>query len=163
MEPIIVLRGSLIFNYAAQVNDLAIKVKLNEETLDAIFTAEDKLAYQSFEFKPGEEVNYNGYKIKFVNFEKEPKHPAYLKSEGDIVVGAIMDITDKDGQKYSAQPIYLIRGNKPFIIKDEVMSQGLHFQFVNIDPTTGIATINIAQYINAVSYTHLTLPTICSV
>jgi len=30
LEPIIVLRGSLIFNYAAQVNDLAIKVKLND-------------------------------------------------------------------------------------------------------------------------------------
>lgn len=155
LEPIIVLRGSLIFNYAAQVNDLAIKVKLNEQTLDAIFTAEEKLAYQAFEFKPSDVVNYNGYKIKFSNFEKEPKHSAYLNEEGDIVVGAQIEVTDKNGQNYSAQPVYLIRENKPFIIKDEITSQGLHFQFVNINPATGIATINIAQYINEAKIPYL--------
>ncbi len=148
LEPVIVLRGSLLFNYSAQVNELAIKVKLDEKTIDAIFTSEEKLAYQAFEFKPGDEINYNGYKVKFNNFEKEPSHPAYVKTDGDIVVSALLEITDKDGQKFNAQPIYLIRENKPYIIKDEVPGEGLHFQFVNINPATGIATINMAQFIN---------------
>ncbi len=146
LEPVIVLRGSLLFNYAAQVNELAIKVKLNEQTLDAIFTPEDELGYQSFQLKPGDELNYNGYKVKFSNFEKEPAHPAYIKEEGDIAVGASLEIADTEGQKYNAQPIYLIRKNKPFILKDEVSKLGLHFQFVQIDPKTGIVTINIAQH-----------------
>ncbi len=146
MEPVIVLRGSLLFNYAAQVNQLATKVKLNEKTLDAIFTPEDELGYQSFELKPGDNLNYNGYKIDFLNFEKEPTHSAYIKTDNDIAVGASLEITDKEGQIFNAQPIYLIRNNKPFIIKDEVSNLGLHFQFVNIDPKTGIVTINIAQH-----------------
>lgn len=146
IEPIIVLRGSLLFNYAAQVNDLALKVKLNEKTLDAIFTEEKNLAYQPFQFKVGEEINFNGYKIKFSNFDKDPVHSAYAKEEKDIVVGALLDVTDKNGKQFSAQPIYLIRGNKPFIIKDEITSLGLHFQFVKIDPATGSITINLAQH-----------------
>jgi len=146
IEPIIVLRGSLLFNYAAQINDLALKVKLDEKTLDAIFVEESKLAYEPFQFQVGAEINYNGYKIKFTNFDKDPVHSAYQREEKDIVVGALLDITDPEGNEYSAQPIYLIRGNKPFILKDEITSKGLHFQFVKIDPATGTVTINIAQY-----------------
>ena len=145
-EPILVLRGSLLFNYAAQINDLALKAKLTEKTLDAIFVPEDKLAYQEFQFKPGEEINFNGYQIKFANFDKDPVHHAYTRQEKDITVGALMEITDSNNKQFAAQPIYLIRGNKPYVIKDEVESEGLHFQFVKIDPTTGTSTINIAQY-----------------
>ena len=146
LEPVIVLRGSLLFNYAAQVNELALKVKLNEQTLDAIFTPESKLGYQAFDLKPGDDVNFNGYNVKFLNFEKEPAHPSYIKEDGDIGVGASLEITDTEGQKFNAQPIYLIRKNNPFILKDEISNLGLHFQFVKIDPKTGIVTINIAQH-----------------
>jgi len=144
-EPIIALRGSLLFNYAAQVNNLALKFKLSEKTLDAIFLPENQLAYQTFDFKAGDEINLNGYKINFSNFEKDPVHPGYIRKDGDIAVGAILNVTDPEGKNYSAQPVYLIRGNKPYIIKDEITELGFHFQFVKIDPSTGTVSVNIAQ------------------
>jgi len=145
-EPVIVLRGSLLFNYAAQINDLALKFKLNEKTLDAIFIPEKDLAYQSFNLKAGDDFNFNGYNINFSNFEKDPVHPGYTKEEKDIAVAAVLNVSDKAGNNYSAQPIYLIRGNRPFVLKDEISEVGLHFQFVKIDPATGTVTLNIAQH-----------------
>lgn len=145
-EPVIVLRGSLLFNYAAQINDLALKFKLNEKTLDAIFIPEAELAYQTMDLKVGDEFNFNGYKINFSNFEKDPVHSGYVKEEGDIAVAAVLNVNDTEGNNYSAQPIYLIRGNRPFVLKDEVSEVGLHFQFVKIDPATGTVTLNIAQH-----------------
>lgn len=145
-EPIIALRGSLLFNYAAQINDLALKFKLSEKTIDAIFVSERELSYQALEFKKGDNVNFNGYNISFSNFEKEPVHPGYVKEDGDIGVGAVLNVKDQTGKSYGAQPIYLIRKNKPFVLKDEITELGLHFQFVKIDPATGTITINVAQH-----------------
>lgn len=145
-EPVIVLRGSLLFNYSAQINDLALKFKLTEQTLDAIFVPEKDLAYQTFNMKAGEDINFNGYNIKFTNFERDPKHPGYVKVEGDIPVGANFAVTNDEGKTFAAQPVYLIRDNRPFVIKDEISEAGLHFQFAKIDPATGTLSINIAQH-----------------
>ena len=41
--------------------------------------------------------------------------------------------------------MYLIRGNQPFSLKDELPELGLHFRFENIDPKEGLITIGVAE------------------
>ncbi|MEY3248688.1 MAG: hypothetical protein RL742_731, partial [Bacteroidota bacterium] len=77
--------------------------------------------------------------------ERAPRHPNYTPEEGDIAVAARLDITAPDGSKDSAAPVYLIRDNRPYSLKDEAPSFGLHFQFSSIDPNKGLLTISAAQ------------------
>ncbi len=144
VEPMIVVRSSLIYHYPAQINEIALKIKLTEKTLSEVFKTETELGYQNFDFTREQSINFNGYKITFEGFDKETKHPDYIEEEGDIAVSAVMRV-EKDGFDGSAKPVYLIRDNSPFNLKDQIQEEGFHFRFTKIDPSTGKISMSIAQ------------------
>jgi len=148
VEPVIVIRGELLYNFPAQINDLALKVRLTESSLNQIIIPEQALAYQDFELKEGDFINFNGQKIIFSGFNRRPSHPSYVPEEEDIAVGSMLKIEGKDNAIYNAQPIYFIRGNRPFNLKDEVEELGLHFRFNRIDPTKESILISVAHHSN---------------
>ena len=51
----------------------------------------------------------------------------------------------KDGNVFTAKPVYLIRGNQPFNLKDEVSSENLHVRVGAINPQQEIVQISIAK------------------
>jgi len=145
VNPVLVLRGQLLYSYPEQINELSAKVRLNEGVFDAVLTAESELAYEPLTFKEGDQIQYQGYQIQFGGFNREPKHPNYLPREEDIGVSAIMNVQAPDGKAYQAQPVYLIRGNRPFNLKDEIPEAGLHFRFTGIDPNTETVEVQVAK------------------
>ncbi len=144
-EPMLVLRKNLVYSFPAQINDLGVRVKLPEEIFARVFDLDQKLDYESFTLKEGENVHFNGSKIVFTGFNPNPEKSDYIKQEKDIAVGARINIEDAEGQAWYAEPIYLIRGNQPFNLKDEVAQLGLHFKFLEIDPKTQTVKLGIAQ------------------
>lgn len=143
VEPVIVIRGALLYSFPAQIDEISTKIRLKEETLDKIFVREETLQYQEFEFKKDDTINYNGMQLVFNGFNRQPEHPDYEATEGDIAVGAAITIKDTDNKIYNAQPIYLIRGNRPFNLKSEIA--GLHLRFTDINPQTETIKLNVAQ------------------
>lgn len=149
-EPVLVLRQGMLYTYPVQMNDLSFKVRLTDQTLNAVFPPEEELGYRNFTFKQGDAITLNGMRIRFNGFDKEPKHPGYAAKEGDIAVGAIFDVAvEGNSEVYQAQPLYLIRDSSPFNLKDEVRELGLHFRFVSIDPLAESIEVMIAQKENA--------------
>jgi cytochrome c-type biogenesis protein CcmF len=145
VEPVLVLRGQLLISYPAQINDIISKVRLNEQIFNKVFTLEEQLDYQAFTFKKGDQITFKGKNIQFAGFNRQPEHPNYETKEGDIAVSAIMSVQDENGQGGTAQPIFFIRDSKPFNIKAEIPSMGLHFRFVRIDPSTDSVEIMMAE------------------
>ena len=145
VHPMLALRGQLVYSYPAQINDLGVKVRLDDSIFETVFGAEESLDYQTFSFKRGEEATLNGYRIQFVGFNREPEHPNYRPAEDDIAVSAMIAVQAPDGQVYGAQPVYLIRDSRPLNLKDEVPAAGLHFRFVGIDPQTETIELLAAQ------------------
>jgi cytochrome c-type biogenesis protein CcmF len=145
VEPVLVLRGQLLISYPAQINEIISKVRLNEQIFNQVFTLEEQLDYQSFTFKKGDQINLNGKSIQFAGFNRQPEHPNYEAQEGDIAVSAILSVQGENGQGGTAQPIFFIRDSKPFNIKAEIESMGLHFRFVKIDPASDSVEIMIAE------------------
>lgn len=146
VTPVIVLRGQLLYNYPVQINEISAKVRLNQDIFEQVFTAEEELSYEEFTLKQGEQIQYAGANISFNGFNKEPKHPAYVQQEGDIAVSAMINATRSDaGGSYTAEPVYFIRGNQPFNLKDEIAELGLHFRFTGIDPTTESISLMIGS------------------
>jgi cytochrome c-type biogenesis protein CcmF len=144
-EPVMVIRDQLLYNYPVQMNDLSMKVRLTEEAINAVYTPEETLDYQSFILKNGDFIFLNGNRIEFKGFDKNAKHPNYQKEEEDIAIGSIFEVSNEAGQRFNATPLYLIRGRSPFNFKDEIYELGLHFRFVSIDPNTESIEVMIAQ------------------
>ncbi|MFK7932298.1 MAG: cytochrome c biogenesis protein CcsA [Saprospiraceae bacterium] len=144
VEPMLALRGKLLYAYPVKVNEATSKIRLTEEIFESVFTPEEELEYNEFNIKQGDVFNYNGKQIQFAGFNKNPSHPNYAPEEGDIAVSAMLNVAE-DGKNYLAQPVYLIRDNRPFNLKDEISALGLHFRFVSIDPTTESMRVMIAE------------------
>ncbi len=143
-KPIIVLRGNMLYGFPAKVRDIYWKFKIPDILFDQVIKPEEKLGYQSYNFKEGDQIKIDDLVIKFLGFDKAPQHPDYKAVEGDIAVGALLQVT-KGQQSFQAKPVYLLRGNSPFNLKDEIEKLGLHFRFNSIDPYTKSINIAVAQ------------------
>ncbi len=145
-EPMFYLRmGKGAFTLPAVINQLKMKIRLSEAAMEQIFKLENGLKYTTFPVKKDGDFTFQGYKIHLLGPETNVKHPAYVPEEGDITVGAHLEITAPDGRTATATPVYLIRQNQPFSLKDEAPQFGLHFRFEKIDPKEGVLSIGVAQ------------------
>lgn len=143
-RPMLALRGQMLYGYPDQINRLTSKVKLHEDIFDLMLADETELDYQTFTIKQGETFQYKDYTIQFSGFDKAPEHPSYFPQENDIAVGAMVNIS-KGEHNFMAQPVYFIRENRPFNLKDEVLEEGLHIRFNAIDPKTESVELMIGQ------------------
>lgn len=143
-EPMLVLREDMLVSYPSQINEISTKIKLTDAIFTQLFAGEDQLGYREFELTQGDSVSLGGVSIRFAGFNKKPENRDYKAEKGDVAVSAVLEIRDADGKTYEAQPVYLIRGNQPFNLKDQVEAIGLHARFTGINPEKESATINIA-------------------
>lgn len=144
--PMLYLRvGQGGFTLPATLGQLQMKIRLTEASMEKMFREEEQLKYTPFNIREGASFEFEGYKVRFTGAEKEVKHPMYVAEPNDIAVGAALEITAPDGKVETATPVYLIRDNRPFSLKDEIPALGLHFKFDNIDPKAGLLTISAAK------------------
>jgi cytochrome c-type biogenesis protein CcmF len=144
-KPMMYLRpGQGAFTLPDQVNQLQLKFRLSEAAMEKIFRTEEALQYEDISMKAGNTYTFKGHTIHFEQVEQDIKHPGYTAEEGDIAVTARLRVTAPGGQTGSAAPVYLLRGNRPFSLKDEIPELGLHFRFEKIDPQLGVLTISAA-------------------
>jgi cytochrome c-type biogenesis protein CcmF len=144
-EPFLVLRENEMYSNPVQVGPLRMKVKIPEEIFETVLAPDEKLKYKEVKIQRGNETTINGLKIKLLDFDKSAKHNNYQAENGDIGVNAILQVTDTKNNTYSMKPLFVIRGGKFFSLKDEVLPLGLHSKFIGINPSTGEATLQIAQ------------------
>ncbi len=144
-EPVMLLRGELIYSFPGQVDDLSVKVRLTQQVFESVYTPDTDLTYQTVKVKEGDQFKFKNYDLKLVGFNRESKHPAYIHEDGDIAVGAIISATNQQGISKRAEPLYFIRNNRPLNLKDEIQDWQLHIRFTEIDPNTGVMTLQVAQ------------------
>lgn len=146
LNPMMYLRrqeGAFSLSYPAP--PLEMKAKITEKGMERIFKTEDELKYQNFDLREGESFVFNGYTVRFTGVSRNISHPNYEVQDNDIAVAAELEVTAPDGSIRTAAPVYLIRGNQPFSLKDEITTWGLHLMFQKVDPGTGLLTIAAAQ------------------
>ncbi|MEN0003316.1 MAG: cytochrome c assembly protein, partial [Bacteroidota bacterium] len=145
VTPMLNLQGQLMYNFPVQINELAAKVRLTPEAYDLIFTPEEALDYQEVVLKQGESTTIDGLTVDFQRFSRTPVHPGYQREDGDIAVSAVLEVKDEQGEAYTAEPVYVIRGQRPLNFKANVNTLGFHARFVGIDPTTETVSLLLAR------------------
>jgi cytochrome c-type biogenesis protein CcmF len=143
--PVMVLRGQLLYTYPVQIHQISSKIRLHQDVLDLVLTPEEDLEYQEYKLKQGERFALGDINFQFGGFNTKPTHPNYTAEEGDLAVGAMINVQLPAGEVAQAQPVYLIRENRPYNIKDELTANGLHFRLTNIDPKEETVTLLVAQ------------------
>ena len=141
-EPIVVLRGNLIYRYNDQVNEIKSRFDLDEN----IFNSEqfdEELEFTPFSFRIGDSIYHKGYLIKLIGFTDEFVHPGYQAEEGDVAVAADLSIS-KDGYQGNIQPVYVIRNNRQLSLNSFDAIEEIHARIDHINPTSAMVTIQIA-------------------
>jgi cytochrome c-type biogenesis protein CcmF len=145
VEPLVLLREGNLYQLPGTVSRLGIRFKGGDKIFDQIFGNDDKLKYEDYTFKQGESKLINGKTIELSSITPNPSLPAgFEKKEGDICMGANLNIT-ANNKAYTALPVYLIRGNQPIPIKDDIKELGLHLAIGKVDPSTKEIHIMVAQ------------------
>ncbi len=134
-----------IYSYYDQANDLGVRLRLTEEGLDRVYLDDSKLDYQAFRQKQGDTFEYQDYQFYIRGFDKDPVHPSYKPEEGDIAVALIIDVLAPDGRQGLSKPVFLIRDNKTYLVKDYLPDLGLAIKFASIDPATESLDLLIAE------------------
>ncbi len=144
IEPTLSLNQSLLYQFPAQLNDLGIKIKLNDETFNNFFSIEDELQYEEFEIKQGQSFNIDGIQLRLTGFDKKIVNKNYIAEENDITIQAVLTSTYNDSI-IILNPIYLIRNNTPSSIKAHNAELGIHARLSHIDPVAEEFTFQIAR------------------
>ncbi|MBR9920835.1 MAG: cytochrome c biogenesis protein CcsA [Bacteroidetes bacterium] len=145
VEPMLLLRGSLLYTFPIQVQPIAMKVRLGEEAMNRLVPDEESLDYTELKLKQGDSAPLSGYDLEFVRFNTEPNHPEYKSKEGDIAVGATFLVKEEGTVVDTLEPMYLIRENRPYNLKDQSGSTGIHLRFTALDPGTETIEIYAAK------------------
>jgi len=138
------VEGALVYNYPGSVNELGIKIRLTDKVMDTYFADESNLDYSEFTIKNGQSFKYGDTEVSLDGFNKTPTNANYKPEEGDIAIGAKINIQN-NGQNETLEPVYIIRKNQPFSIKQYSPVAGLHIRFSNINPTEETFTFKVAK------------------
>lgn len=144
-DPVLVLRNETLFSYPAQINGLSARIRLNDAFLQQVMQEEESMDYEKFELAVGESVSFRDFNIRLEAFDKSPSTEKYRKQEGDLAIGAQLQIQGPAGKTDRAQPVFVIRNNEAYDYKDISGNLGLHFRFPRLDPKSGKISLLVAQ------------------
>ncbi len=142
IETAIGVRENMLYQYPEQINELGLKVRLNEKAFDNYFSTEDKLEYKVFHLQQGESFFYNEEEYILQGFDKEVQNKNYIPEPDDIAIQAIMI---RKSDMVTLKPIYIIRDTKPSNIKDYDIKMGVHMRLMKIDPVNEKFSFMVAQ------------------
>ncbi|NND08767.1 MAG: cytochrome c biogenesis protein CcsA [Saprospiraceae bacterium] len=125
-----------IYSFYDELEDMNIRLRLTEEGLNNVYPVEATLNYETFRQKLGDSFYFGDCKITVAGFNRSPEHASYKPEDGDIAVAVNLDIESAKGIRYRSSPIFLIRDNRTFLVKDYVPELGLSTKFSSIDPAS---------------------------
>ncbi len=148
-EPMLAVRkGLYIYSYQDQINDLHLRFRLTEEGLQAIYPDENLLDYQTYTKRQGDNFEHDGYHIQIAGFDKNPQHASYIAKEGDVAVAVVLSVSTADGRSTTLRPIFLIRENRTYLIKDFDPLCGISAKFASVDPKEETIELQMASHQN---------------
>ncbi len=97
--------------------------------------------YESFEepatysINVGDTVRYRNGFIVVDGVNREAKIENITRQGDDLIVGLKLQVFSSEGNKFEAEPLFMIRGGNTFDFAKDVPEQGLRFRFSNIMPS----------------------------
>jgi len=100
---------------------------------------------QAHMVSPGDTVKYRNGFIIVKALNRNAKIEKIDLAPGDVAVGMDLEIHNKAGKTYNAQPLYLIKGGNVFDFGKAIDEEGLKLRFSKIDPKLQKLELTILQ------------------
>jgi cytochrome c-type biogenesis protein CcmF len=143
-EPLVLLRENNIYQLPVTVNQLEVRVKAGADIFDKLFEQQKDLKYADYTFAQGQTLKINGKDVTFDGVDASPKVDNFKMEAQDLAFSA--NLTVKDGKNsFNSKPVFIIRGNKPISLKDDIAALGMSFSIGKVNPDTKQITIQVAQ------------------
>ncbi|NOT37942.1 MAG: cytochrome c biogenesis protein CcsA [Saprospiraceae bacterium] len=137
LKPSIIFKTDEAFKLPVQDSKTGIRIDISDSLAYTISKMNLSAKPVRFSLKESEEFKApDDSKFKLIGFEKNPATKQYQKQEGDIVLGAKLEI-EKDGKKSELMPIYLIRNQAEIFVPVINYSKGVKLAFTHINPENG--------------------------
>ncbi|MDZ7881019.1 MAG: cytochrome c biogenesis protein CcsA [Saprospiraceae bacterium] len=143
-EPLVLLRENNIYQLPVTVNQLQIRVKAGADIFDKLFEQQKDLKYDSYVFSQGQTQKINGQNVTFEGVDAAPKVDNFKMEAQDLAFAAKLRVNSDKGT-FNANPIFIIRGNKPMPLKDDIAALGMSFVIGKVNPDTKQITIEVAK------------------
>lgn len=147
VTPALGVEGNLLYRYPEEVENFRMRVRLADTLMDQIYVPDDQLAYEEFTVKRNGTFSYGPYTVQLASLSSNPDTSRYRAQQGDIAIQAELRV-EHQGTFSNASPVYVIRGSRPFSIKDLDANTGLSFRLSNINPQSETFTIKVARQYN---------------
>ncbi len=150
-EPLVLLREDNIYQLPVTINQLGLRVKAGAEIFDKLFEQQKDLVYKDYVFSQGQTLKINGKDVTFEGVDASPKVDNFKMEAQDLAFSAKLKIKDnglvgdKTERIFNAKPVFIIRGNKPIALKDDIAGLGMSFSIGKVNPDTKQITIEVAQ------------------
>ena len=93
----------------------------------------------------GDSIFSSNSVIIIERFERMINKDSLQLNEDDIALGLRISARNLSNEKYFANPIMVIRGNRVFGLEDEIEAFGIKFNFIGIDPDSEKLTILLSE------------------
>jgi cytochrome c-type biogenesis protein CcmF len=143
-EPLVLLRENNIYQLPVTINQLGLRVKAGADIFDKLFEQQKDLKYTSYVFSQGQTLKINGRDVTFEGVDASPKVENFPMEAQDLAFSAKLRI-NTEGGTFNAKPVFVIRGNKPISLKDDISALGMSFSIGKVNPDTKQITIDVAQ------------------
>lgn len=143
-EPLVLLREDNIYQLPVTINQLGLRVKAGAEIFDKLFEQQKDLKYTSYVFSQGQTLKINGKDVTFEGVDASPKVENFKMEAQDLAFSAKLTVKSTSGL-FNAKPVFIIRGNKPISLKDDIAGLGLSFSIGKVNPDTKQITIDVAE------------------
>jgi cytochrome c-type biogenesis protein CcmF len=145
-EPLVLLRGDDIYQLPSNINPFGLRVKPNPEIFDRLFQQQKDLKFTEYQFLQGQTQQIGNNDVTFESVDVKPKVDNFEMKEGDLAFAANLKVVNRTTKAaYSAKPIFVIRGNQPIPIKDQVSELNLNFVIQKVTPETKKVHIGVAS------------------
>jgi cytochrome c-type biogenesis protein CcmF len=143
-EPLVLLRENNIYQLPVTVNQLEIRVKAGADIFDKLFEQQKDVKYEDYVFAQGQTLKINGKDVTFDGVDASPKVENFKMEAQDLAFAANLTVKDA-ARTFNAKPTFIIRGNKPISLKDDIAALGMSFTIGKVNPDTKQITISVAK------------------
>lgn len=134
INPVVGVKENLIFEVPEIIDPLHLKVFIQDSFFSQVYNTDRELDYVKYTVKQNELFYYKDFGLQIKSFNNTPTHKNYEKQQGDIAASALIEVRKGKNDLKKINPVYILRNNQSFSVKEYLPEEGLHVRFTKIDP-----------------------------
>ncbi len=137
LNPAFVLKNNSAYKFPFNQEKIGVRIEISDSIVYLMEKENRENEVHRFSLKEFESIEpESGLKFKLVGFNKNPENRSYSPKQGDIAIGANLEVEYK-GRTQSVMPIYLIRDQHEYGVSAYLYEQGFKIGYVKIHPEDG--------------------------